>query len=182
MSGQRPGVRQRPSIWRRLDQWARYGFPAACTLALILVLEAPLGLGIAPQLQLALTLASVFFWSVYRPASMPAFVGFALGLLIDLLQSQPIGLSSLVLLIVTGVARHWRHDLRRQGFMLGWLGFGLVAIGAVAVIYIGTSVLRWMLLPIMPSLAELVLALAFYPLLALLFAHAHRGAAAPEEA
>ncbi len=182
MTDQRPGIRLRPSFGRRMDVWSRRGFPAAVTLLLILLLEAPLGLHVSAQLQLALSLASLFFWSVHRPTSMPPWLAFGLGLLIDLLQMQPIGLSSLVFLLVVGVARHWRHDLRRLGFMLSWLGFGFVALGAVSLIYAASSLLRWRLLPPMPCVDELMLALMFYPALAVLFGHAHRYAAAPEQA
>ena len=182
MSDRLPGIRPRPSLWRRLDELSRRSFPAGCTLLLILLLEAPLGLSIAPQLQSAFTLASLFFWSIHRPTSMPPWVGFGLGLLIDLLQMQPVGLSSLVLLLVIGVARNWRHDIRRQGFVLSWLGFALTATGAVAIIYAASSLLRLTLLPITPCFDELVLALILYPGLSLLFAQAHRSAAAPEQA
>jgi len=182
VSDRAPGIRARPSPWRRLDEWSRRSFPAGCTLLLILLLEAPLGLGFAPQLQSALTLASLFFWSIHRPTSMPPLIGFGLGLLIDLMQEQPIGLSSLVLVLVIWVARRWRHDFRRLGFLLGWLGFAITAVGAVALSYGGTSVLRLQILPPGPCLGELVLALVLYPGLSLLFAHAHRTAAAPEHA
>jgi len=182
LSDKLPGVRARPSFRRRLDEFSRLSFPATSTLLLILLLEAPLGLSIAPQLQSALTLASLFFWSIHRPTSMPPWVGFGLGLLIDLLQMQPIGLSSLVLLLVIGVARNWRHDIRRQGFVLSWLGFALTAVGAVLLVYVASSLLRLRLLPISPCFGELVLALVLYPSLSLLFAHAHRSAAAPEQA
>jgi len=182
MSDRLPGIRPRPSLWRRLDGWSRRGFPALCTLLLILLLAAPLGIGMAPQLQFALTLASLFFWSIHRPTSMPPWVGFALGLLIDLLQMQPLGLSSLVLVLVIWLARRYRHDFRRLGFVLGWAGFAITASLAVALVYLATSVLRLLVLPIGPCLAELMLALLLYPGLALLFDHAHRSAAAPEQA
>jgi len=182
VSDRLPGIRPRPSFWRRLDEFSRLCFPAGCTLLLILLLEAPLGLSVAPQLQSALTLASLFFWSVHRPTSMPPWVGFGLGLLIDLFQMQPIGLSSLVLLLVIGTARNWRHDIRRQGFVLGWVGFAITAVGAVAIVYLVSSLLRLSLLPVSPCFGELVLALVLYPGLSLLFAQAHRSAAAPEQA
>ena len=66
--------------------------------------------------------------------------------------------------------------------MLGWLGFGMAALGAELLIYLGSAVLRWSLLSPMPCIDELVLALMFYPALAVLFGHAHRHAAAPERA
>ena len=182
MTEQRPGIRPRPSLGRRLDEWSRRSFPAAATLALILCLEAPLGIPVSAQLQTALPLASLYFWSVHRPTSMPPWLVFGLGLLVDLLQIQPMGLSSLVFLLMVALARRWRHDLRRLGFMLGWLGFALAMLGAVLLMYVASSLLRWRLLPPAPCVDEWILALLFYPALAVLFGHAHRHAAAPEQA
>ncbi len=178
----RTGVRLRPTLGRRLDQLARGFFPSAVTLLLILVLEAPLGVPSAPQLQAALTLVSLYFWSVHRPLSMPPWSGFSFGVLIDLLQMQPVGLSSLAFVIVIWVARRWRHDILRHGRVLGWVGFAVTALGCECGLYAGTCLLRWRLLPPAPSVVTLVLALSLYPLLSLLLSRAHQGAAAPEEA
>jgi rod shape-determining protein MreD len=178
----RTGVRPRPTLGRRLDQLARGFFPSAVTLIVILVLEAPLGLRWAPQLQAAATLVSLFFWSVHRPLSMPPWAGFALGLLIDLLQLQPIGLSSLAFVIVIWVARRWRHDILRHGRVLGWVSFALTALGCEFGIYAGTCILQLRILPPSPSVVTLVLALTLYPLLSLLLSRAHQSAAAPEQA
>ena len=62
------------------------------------------------------------------------------------------------------------------------LSMALTALGAVALIYAASSLLRLRLLPPGPCLSELVLGLILYPGLSLLFTHAHRSAAAPEQA
>ncbi len=177
-----PGIRPRPTVWRRLDAAARRALPATFSVLLVLLLCAPLGL---PQQQALLpgaAMGSVFFWSVFRPASMPAPVVFLLGLLSDLLSFSPPGMAILTLLIVHAVGLGARHGLARQGFLLVWMVFLLVAAGAVALDWALACAFALRLLPLQPACFELALAAGLYPLLSALFTWAHRGMADPDRA
>ncbi len=165
-----------------LDSTARQTFPVTVTGILLLGLSAPLGLPGQPQLQAAVALACVFFWSVFRPDSMPPVAAFLLGLLTDLLSLSPPGLTVLVLLIVHGVALRTRRFVAAQGFVVVWLVFVAVAAGASAIEWALTSVLVFRLLPPGPALLQFGVSAGFYPLLAMLFIRAHRGLADPEKA
>ena len=165
-----------------LDAASRQAFPGACTALLLLALAAPLGLPGQAQLQLAAALACVFFWSVFRPASMSPPVVFLLGLLTDLLGLEPPGISVLVLLITHGLAVRLRRVLAAQGFLLVWLAFVAVAAGAAALCWALTSLLTFRLLPVTPALFQFGLTAGFYPALATVFIRAHRGLADPERA
>src|SRR5260370_23734383 len=125
-----PGIRPRPTLRRRLDAAARIGFPGASTALILLLLAAPLGLPAQAELQPALVLGCVYFWSLFRPASMPPVLVFVLGLMSDLLGDAPIGVMVLILLIVHGIVVRLRRVFERQGFLLVWLAFIVVAIGA----------------------------------------------------
>ena len=182
MTDRLPGIRPRPSLWRMLDSTARQTFPVTVTAILLLGLSAPLGLPGQPQLQAAVALACVFFWSVFRPDSMPPVAAFLLGLLTDLLSLSPPGLTVLVLLIVHGVALRTRRFVAAQGFLVVWLVFVAVAAGASAIEWALTSVLVFRLLPPGPALLQFGVSAGFYPLLAMLFIRAHRGLADPEKA
>src|ERR1700712_5725993 len=114
MSERLPGIRPRPTLWRMLDAASRQAFPAACTALLLLVLAAPLGLPGQAQLEPAAALACVFFWSVFRPGSMPPPVAFLLGLLSDLLGLSPLGLSILSMLLTHGIVLRLRRMLVAQ--------------------------------------------------------------------
>ena len=181
-AGRTPGIRPRPTVWRQLDAASRTSFPAACTALLLLLLAAPLGLPGQAQLQPAAALACVFFWSLFRPASMPPPVVFVLGLLADLLGLAPLGASVLVLLVVHGLAVQWRRVLAEQGFLLVWLAFVAVAAGAAALGWAICSLLMLRLLPAGPVLFQFGLAAGLYPMLAMLFTRAHRSLANPEDA
>jgi rod shape-determining protein MreD len=177
-----PGIRPRPTLWRQLDAASRAAFPAACTALLLLMLAAPLRVPGQAQLQPAAALACVFFWSLFRPDSMPPFAVFALGLLSDLLGLEPLGTNVLILLITHGLAVRWRWSLRQQGFLLVWLAFVAVAAGAAALEWLLTDLLTFRLLPGGAALFQFALTAGLYPLLAILFIRAHRGLANPEQA
>ncbi|MGI4944327.1 MAG: hypothetical protein ACRYHQ_27850 [Janthinobacterium lividum] len=183
MSPQRtPGIRPRQTVWRQLDAASRAAFPAAFTALLLLMLAAPLRVPGQAQLQPAAALACVFFWSVFRPASMPPPAVFALGLLADLLGLEPPGINVLVLLIAHGLAVRWRRTLMQRGFLLVWLAFVAVAAGAAVLEWLLTDLLTFRLLSGGSALFQFALTAGLYPLLATWFIRAHRGLANPEQA
>jgi rod shape-determining protein MreD len=182
MSEKLPGIRPRPTLWRRLDAAGRAAFPATLTALTLLATAFPLGLPGQAQWQPASALACVFFWSLYRPASMPPAVVFLLGLLADLLGLSPVGASVLVLLIVHGCAVAWRRWLVRQGFLLVWLVFVAVAAGAALLQWALVCLLTFHFFPVAPALFQFALTAGLYPALATLFVRFHRGLADPYQA
>ena len=165
-----------------MDSAARHAFPGACTVLLMLLAEAPLALPTQAQLLPAVTLACVFFWSVFRPGAMPPPLVFALGLLADLLGLAPPGTGVLTLLLTYGAAVRWRPVLVGGQFGLVWLAFVLVAAGASLLNYALTCLLTFRLLPMGAAVFQFTLTAGLYPLLAALFTAAHRSLADPERA
>jgi len=182
MDKRRPGIRMHPSLWRRLDAMARRGFPSFCTLALMLLVAAPFGLDEQAMLMPAVALACVFFWSLFRPASMIPPMVFGIGLVLDLLGYLPIGVGVLTLLVVHAITMQARHFLVQQGFFLVWFAFLLIAFGASVLEWLLICVLTLQLLPLAPALFQAVVTVALYPALAMLFSRAHRTIADPERA
>jgi len=177
-----PGIRPRQTLWRMLDATARQAFPVTTTALLLLALSTPLGLPGQPELQVAVALACVFFWSVFRPAGMAPPSIFGLGLLADLLSLAPVGTNVLILLVAHGVALRLRRFLVAQGFLVVWLVFLAVAAGAAALQWLITCVLTFALLPLGPALLQFGVTAGFYPALAAVFTRTHRGLADPESA
>lgn len=182
MSERTPGIRPRPSLGRWLDIAFRVSFPALSTALVLLLTSAPLRLPGQPELQEALVLGMVFFWSLHRPDSLPPLAVFALGLLADLLGFGPVGVQVLVLLIAHGLAMSWRYGLVRSGFVGICMAFLAVAAGAAALQWVLTSLLVWHLLPAAPALFQATLTAGLYPLLALPLTRAHATMAAPDRA
>ncbi len=177
-----PGIRPRQSLARRLDIAARRGFPTATTILLLLACGAPLGLPGRAELQIGMGLCCVFFWSVFRPGSMPPPAVFLIGLLIDLLGFGPLGVNAVVLLACHGAALRWRRDLARGGFLLTWLVFAVVGAAAAAVGWALVCVLAFRIYPVAPAALQAALCVGLYPAIAVMLGRAHQTLAEPEHA
>lgn len=169
-------------FWRGLDRAARHALPAASIAGAIILLAMPGLLPAQPSMRAAFVIASVFFWSLYRPAALPAPVVALLGVLLDLLGASPLGLWAALLLLEQAAIGAVRRSLVRQGFPVVWLVLAafVAAIGTAE--YVSRSILELVLLPPAPIVTQSVIAILIYPLLAIALISAHRGAAAPERA
>lgn len=177
-----PGIRPSPTLGRLLDRMARRAFPATTTALLLLFAAAPLGLPGQAELQASVALACVFFWSLFRPASMPPVAVFGIGMLTDLLGFAPPGVGVLSLLMVHGLAFRWRRLLVRQGFVVVWLAFAAIATGAAGVQWALTSLLTFRLLSPGPGVFQSAIGAGLYPALATILTRAHQTLAEPEQA
>lgn len=177
---QRPGIRPRPSLGRRLDLLARHSFPTSSTALLMLACGLPFGIADQAALLPAVTVCCVYFWSLFRPASLPPPAVFLIGLLLDLAGYLPIGVGTLTLLILHGLVVRGRRSLAQQGFILVWLVLACLGGGSACLIWALTSLLSLHRMPTGPALFQATLTTALYPALAMLLTGAHRTLAAPE--
>jgi rod shape-determining protein MreD len=169
-----PGIRPRQTLGIWLDHAARAGFPATCTVLTMLLTQAPFGIPGQAVVLPAVTLACVWFWSLFRPAAMPPVAVFGIGLLLDLLGYTPLGVGVLVLLLAHGIARRGRRFLGQQGFAMNWLAFVPVGTGAALLSWGLVVALTLRLLSPGMALFQAVLTGALYPVLAIPLAWAHR--------
>lgn len=158
----------------------RRSFPSASTALLILLAAAPLRVVGQSEMQIAAALSCVFFWSLFRPASMPPWVVFLLGVLVDLVGFAPLGVGVLILLAAHGVALRTRRYLVRQGFLAVWLVFSLVALGVAIVHWLLSAVLSLRMLPAAPAIFLAGISIGLYPVLATALTAAHRSLADPD--
>lgn len=177
----RPGIRPSLSKSQRIDAFVRKYVPICFSFFIILFLSVPLDIPERNELLLAIIISTVFFWSIYRPASMPAIAVFCLGLLIDLFNFSPPGIVIFIFLVVYGVGVTQRFRLARYNFLLLWTIFSLLAIIVFMLQWILTSVFSLKFMPYSSFLFEIIFAIGFYPLLSILFTWAHRTIANPEQ-
>ncbi len=176
----RAHLRRDMNIWRRLDIASRYAWPGSVLVLGLLLVAVPLGLPGLAVLRTAYVMGSVFFWSLYRPVSVPAPFVALVGLLVDLLGLSPLGMWAVLLLILQASVLAARRRLITQSFLLTWAAYaGLVAVIS-GLAWVMQSVLELHALPLLPLLVQVVVAWLVYPALAGLFIGAHRGAAAAE--
>jgi rod shape-determining protein MreD len=174
------GVRRSPGVWRRLDVASRYAWPAGFLVLGLFVIGLPFGLPGQAEMRPAYGMACVFFWSLYRPSSLPAPVVALVGLLLDLLVFSPLGVWAVLLLLLQGATIASRRRLLPFAFPVIWLAFCGFAAVLSALAWAAQSLLYLHMLPSLPLAAQVLAAAGVYPALAGVFIRAHRGAAAAE--
>ena len=140
----------------------------------------PFGLPGQAALRPIYALACVYFWSLYRPASMPAPLVAMCGLLLDLLGLSPFGVWAVLLLLLQWVTLLLRRQLVPARFLLVWAVFTALAAVSVTLAWAAASAINLTWLPTTPLVFQWLLAAGLYPGLAALLIKAHRGPAAVE--
>lgn len=162
----------KPDGWQRIDRGLRGLTPLLLTLALTFVTVLPLRVpGLTPVTPVV-TLIAVYYWSIYRPDLLPLAATFLIGIMQDTLSGAPLGLSSLVLLLVQGVVVSQRRFFHGKTFLVEWWGFMLVAPVALLMTWFLASLYHGLFVAPRPLGFQLLLTIALYPALTWLFARA----------
>ncbi len=142
--------------------------PTLTAVVFVLVGVVPAGVPGFSTVTPLLSVAAIFFWVVTRPNFMPPAAVFGIGLLQDVLSGGPIGLWALTLLLVQYFSLSQRQFLVGQSFVLGWIGFASIVIGAAFLAWIAACVYFDVLLSPMPVLVQSALTVLVYPAIALI--------------
>jgi rod shape-determining protein MreD len=160
----------KPSVWVKMDTFVRHLVPVTVTIILLLLTAVPSRLpgfaGIAP----VLPLMGVYYWAIYRPDLLPAWVAFLIGLLYDIIAGTPLGVNALVLLLVQGVSAAQRKFFLGKSFMVAWWAFGLLAAGAIGLSWLLVVILSARMFDATPVIFEYLLTMGVFPLLTWLLA------------
>ena len=157
------------TVFNYVDTGLRAVTPMVLAFLLLVLTRLPFGIEGLESAMPLVTLITTYYWTIYRPNLVPSLALFLLGFLQDLVTGGPLGLMALVLLLV-----HWLSDAQRRvflgkSFVVGWWGFGLVALGAEGVIWLLASIYYDQALGIRPFAFQFMLTVAIYPCLAWLF-------------
>jgi rod shape-determining protein MreD len=161
-------------LWlHRVDARLRALVPLATALLAVLADLLPLlHVGPASVTPLA-TLCVAFFWSLYRPDLFGAGAAFATGIAYDALAGLPLGLTSLVLLLVRHAVVVQQRFFVARSFPVIWCCFLLLALAALALRWVLSSLWWGRLFALQPLVFELLLTLSLYPAATLLLARVH---------
>ena len=116
------------------------------------------------------TLMAVYFWTLYRADLLPFPLVFASGLLLDMLEDAPLGISSLILLLAYALVFSQREQLALRRFTVVWLGFLAVAAASAVLQWGVVSLFYGMLLDVRAFLFQGVVTVAVYPVVSYLLA------------
>lgn len=151
----------------QLNHLWRAASPFVLGVILVLISLIPTNIPELSSIPPMLTLIAVFHWSLFRPDLLPVGAIFVLGLIQDLLGGGPMGVYTLMLLIVHGLVVSQRKFLFRKPFMITWIGFAMFsALAEVAAWALG-SLTDWVVLDFSNFLFQYLITLGLFPPLAL---------------
>lgn len=156
----------KPSFWHRLDKFARDLTPFALTFVLLVIDAIPFHIPGFAEVAPLLPMIGIYFWAVYRPDLMPMFAVFTIGIMCDFLSGLPVGVSVLTFLAVQAAAMAQRAFFIGKSFIIVWLGFVIVAAGAMSLQWLLLSMLSGTFVDGRPALYQYGLTAAFFPFLA----------------
>lgn len=149
---------------QKLTQALKSLLPLETALVLVLlsveVWPLPYLGGVSPSL----TLAAVTYWAIYRPDLFRPSLAFALGLIHDILNLLPFGLSAFIFVGIYQLAFSQRRLFVRQYFFMLWAGFAVMALLASAANWVGLSLWNRAAMPLVPALIQLGLTIVLFPL------------------
>jgi rod shape-determining protein MreD len=156
----------RDDTWQEstLDIFRRWGMTLLIVSVLLLVSTFPFTLAGLGEIRPSFLLIAVYYWAVVRPATLPPYGVFFVGLAFDLIADYPFGLTALTLVVAQWLTKSQRKFLLGQSFIVMWMGFTLVAGGAALLQWGVFSLFDWRLLAIEPCLVSALLTTVFFPL------------------
>ncbi len=142
--------------------------PTSTAFVFVLVGVVPSGVPGFSSVTPLLSVAAIFYWVVARPSLMPPAAVFCVGLLQDVLSGGPIGLWALTLLLVQYFSLSQRKLLVGHSFVLGWIGFASIVLGAACLAWLAASAYFNLILSPVPVLVQAALTILVYPVISLL--------------
>lgn len=157
-----------------LSLW-RYAVPALTSVALLVLMLAPLPISLPAMPHLALM--AVLVWAMLQPALMAPCVAFCIGALADLLFGQPVGVNATLFALATGTMRLAGQMFGRHGSLFDWLLVTAVLLG-FALLTGPLMALAGRSTPVLPLLWQWLTSVAAWPMVVRLCAAIQRRLAA----
>lgn len=159
--------------WQRIEAWLRALLPFSTALCAVFFDLAPLFGSRTGLTTSFLTLAVVFFWSLYRPELMGLGAVFVIGVLYDGAAGLPLGMSAVVLLLVRQVTASQRRFFVAKSFVVVWCCFVLLVPAAESLRWLLGCLWWGRLFDYNPMVLEAALTAALYPCVSYLLGQVH---------
>ncbi len=111
-----------------------------------------------------LAFIALYYWSTHRPDLFPAGVAFAIGILNDIINDFPLGVSAFLFVLAHQIIWQQRRFFTGHSFFMLWSGFALAAGAMMICQWVLISLVQWQASPVLPVLIQTVLAILFFPL------------------
>ncbi|MDF7674344.1 hypothetical protein PT277_02975 [Acetobacteraceae bacterium ESL0709] len=149
-------------VWKQL-------VPSLIIIATAIFFSAPFAFPGQSELQTALILGEVWFWTLYEPMALPLLALFLCGLVVEVFRAGPPGVLLLWMLVTAGIANGARYRLSQGGFLRSWGAFSVTMMGGVALEWGFMCLRSGAFLSPLVALFQLSLTVGLYPCLYVFF-------------
>ncbi|MGB4107200.1 MAG: rod shape-determining protein MreD [Alphaproteobacteria bacterium] len=130
---------------------------------------------VAGSVKAPLLLMAIYYWAIYRPTLIPAWLVFTAGILVDFIIYYPVvGISALVFVVVHWIVSDQRRYLMGQSFLMTWIGFVIVSTVAGLAQWFIFGFLNGMWPPLRPLCFSVLLGVALFPVISMLLHITHK--------
>lgn len=148
---------------KKLELYFLASVPALLTGLLAVAYLAPKHMEGLQHVMPILPLMPVFYWNMLQRA-VPYWFLFLLGLMMDAVTGLPLGLTSLLYLMFSGLVHTQRRYMQKEGFVMKWTSFSALAVMVIGLSWLCLSWFGGAPAPIFPALVQCALTAACYPL------------------
>ena len=139
----------------------RVAVPALTVLALLWLMTVPLLLPVPVFPQLGLL--GIFVWATFQPGMMPPWLAFLLGIVADLMFSQPIGVNATLFAVTAAFVRGFESRYGHHGVLFDW-GLASIVVVVFALSSVQLMALAGRPVPLQPMLWQVATSIAAYPI------------------
>jgi rod shape-determining protein MreD len=158
-----------------LGYW-RAAVPALSVLVLLWVMTAPLLLPVPVFPQLGLL--AIFVWATFQPGLMPPWLAFLLGIVADLMFSQPIGVNATLFAVTAAFVRVFEARYGHHSHDFDW-GLASLVVAVASLLGAQLMALAARPVPLAPLGWQIATSIIAYPMVVWLCAGIQRRAFGP---
>ncbi len=151
-------------FWQRLDSWLKASAPIAVTLVMTLLSVAAWPLPNLGGVMPPLAFIALFYWSAHRPDLFPSAAAFFIGLLNDVVNDVPLGVSAFLFTMAHQILWRQRRFFAGHSFIILWSGFALASCLLMLSQWGLVALVNWTAPPFSPVFVQTLLGIALFPL------------------
>ncbi|MDB2683110.1 rod shape-determining protein MreD [Alphaproteobacteria bacterium] len=121
-----------------------------------------------------LVLITLYYWFLYRPTLIPLWLTFVIGIIMDALTGVPLGLNTLIFVLLRLVITDQRRFLMAQTFPVVWLIFCVILVAYHVIQWLLQSFVLMTILPWHDLGTYLIGSVMLFPLLTLFLHLTHK--------
>lgn len=153
-----------------MESRQRNYFPVLLLLITVLIGLGPVPFAGSSSQMPSFAMITVFFWSLLRPAHLPALAIFIAGLILDAFAAPALGMHILTLMLLRMLAISFASRFSRQTIWFFWGGFFLLSLPCWITYWLLAALVSGdTSLSLLPALRQWGFTALWYPLLHLAF-------------